>query len=188
MDITSIPREHGLDLDKWVYFLKEQGILFYDSTLGNIPTFQKEDITVKMYDVSEEESMAELEKILADDTYDPDLPTIMPVTETLEDNPLLGDLPMNETPPVTNQESFIAGVDPISENALISNGGFVVDENWILSANPTDGVPNPTEVGFSITTVSSQDYGRGFDEDISNMTGPPNIVTDNFELIDDTDE
>jgi hypothetical protein len=65
MDIAAVPRDHGLDTEKWAYLIKEQGVLFYDSKSGDAPTFQPEDATIKMYDVKEEENMKLLESELA---------------------------------------------------------------------------------------------------------------------------
>ena len=64
MDIASLPRDMGLDVEKWAHIIKEQGILFYDSKKGNAPFYSKPNPDIKMYDVKEESAMSELESIL----------------------------------------------------------------------------------------------------------------------------
>jgi hypothetical protein len=64
MDINAIPREHGIDMEKWAFLIKDQGILLYDGNAGSPPILQPENDTIKVYDVSEEATMKELEEEL----------------------------------------------------------------------------------------------------------------------------
>jgi DNA-binding transcriptional MerR regulator len=67
MDLVSVPTNHGLDLNRWAELIREQGVLFYDSSNGgDAPSFKEENTTIKMYDVKDEEAMAELEKLLSE--------------------------------------------------------------------------------------------------------------------------
>lgn len=45
-DLCSIPVKHNFDIDKWLYYVQEQGIVFYDSTEGNAPEVVDHPLTV----------------------------------------------------------------------------------------------------------------------------------------------
>jgi hypothetical protein len=67
MDINAIPVSHGMDIDKWNYLMKQEGICFYDSKKGETPFYSEPNPKIKMYDVAEEHAMLELEAILSDE-------------------------------------------------------------------------------------------------------------------------
>jgi hypothetical protein len=132
MDVNSIPKEMGMDIDKWAHLIREQGVVFYDSTKGEAPRFaDKVECGIVAYDVNSEEAMVELTKILEDDEYDPELPEKILVTPTpIEENTILGhtldmsDITINNGTTTTthvnytngsNSGNYIMGIDPISE-------------------------------------------------------------------------
>ena len=139
MDLTSLPTRHGLDLEKWAHLVKEKGVLFYDSSNGgDAPSFQKEDTTIKMYDVSVERDMKILEKILEEEVpeqenlFEPikEL-TQEQITESIEyiTSDLNNNLNNNYTITTNNTEvrmwidaetgltsaRYVVGIDPINE-------------------------------------------------------------------------
>ena len=67
MDINALPASFDLNTHEWSKLVREQGILFYDSSKGDTPTFEPEDTTIKMYDVADEKMMKELDSILNKD-------------------------------------------------------------------------------------------------------------------------
>ena len=133
MDLTSIPTNHGIDLEKWAHFIKEQGVLFYDSSNGgDAPSFQKEDTTIKMYDVSVERDMKILEKILEEEV--PEQENLFdPITEELTGQQIIDSVehPGNDFTITTTSSTegtlwidaetgvtsarYVAGIDPINE-------------------------------------------------------------------------
>lgn len=77
MDLAALPVSHGIDVEKWMYLIKEHGVCFYDGASGNTPFYSKPNPNIKMYDVQEEKAMKELESILDEDAiaYNDDIPS-----------------------------------------------------------------------------------------------------------------
>jgi len=107
MDINAIPKNHGMDTDTWARLIREQGVCFYDGTMGNPPTFMNIEESIKVFDVEDEEAMRELERIMADDSYDPELPPA----------PLITPIPEEESEGLT----FTDGAGQITWNDTTTN-------------------------------------------------------------------
>jgi hypothetical protein len=56
-----------MTMEQCINLITQQGIAFYDSSKGEAPFYTNPDDTIKMYDIKEEASMAELERILTED-------------------------------------------------------------------------------------------------------------------------
>ena len=178
MDLVSLPINHGLDIDKWSYLIREQGVLFYDSSNGgDAPTFQKEDTTIKMYDVADEEAMAELEKIMAEDNYEtaPSLPAL------------------NIPEPITEEESvFIDGVIRTTANIEPPVGVDLNDETrgstrYVSGTDLYDNSGEPLSIE-QFEQVMNPMGTLVLENDLITPVVEEVIEGTNFTLTDDTDD
>jgi hypothetical protein len=153
MDIEAIPREHGLDMEQWAALINEQGLLLYDSTKGNAPAFEPENETIKVYDVSEEGVMKELEEELLN-LEGPLKPIIAPKLKgksksrrhRVSDN-LMSDPTENL---ITTDGDMIIGGTSIGSITLDSN--FTAGDQLRTSGGTTFTVANGT--GITINPIS----------------------------------
>jgi hypothetical protein len=169
MDINAIPRDIGLDVDTWAKLIREQGVCFFDSTKGERPSFMNVEESIKVFDVEEEEAMGELERIMTDDNYDPELPPIPLITPTPEEETIMSSSPEGIT--FTDGTGRVTWNDTVTD-LTIEEGGF----GAMGTTTPSVGlvVNGPSEVG-AITPTARLDMS-GLDNVIENISIDPNMV------------
>jgi len=217
MDINAIPRAMGMDVDTWAKLIREQGVCFFDSTKGERPSFMNVEESIKVFDVEEEEAMGELERIMADDNYDPELPPIPLITPTPEEeaNTILeesgpfpdldsGEMLMesgsvlsttggtgitinNEDITYTNG-SYIMGTDPISDNAT----GVNIDTDVHIVSQDENSVTfdqsmPPSEIIERYENLTEGTVTQALEEVMEVRTSRRRQTEPGFELTDDTD-
>jgi hypothetical protein len=135
VDIVSIPKEHGMDMDQWAHLIKEQGVIFYDSERGNAPELMPENQDIKMYDVQEEESMKELQAEL-DNLTGPLHPIIQPTRTPDEEESIINNL---RSTPSENTITFT--------NMGETTGNLTIDSNMAMGVDSYDSVGTSNFIG-----------------------------------------
>jgi hypothetical protein len=190
MDVNAIPRYHGMDTKIWSKIVREEGIVFYDSNGGEKPSFMNVDQSIKVFDVKEEESMAELEKILLDDEYIPKPVEPAPVEPVAVSETMRG---VFTEAFASNGTTYVGGNDAV----ITTTGGeiFLDTSGTVSNISPLTSqeidqleITDPNPATQSSLSSESEELTEQEASIIDRQMARISINGANFDLTDDTED